>query len=1065
MKLFSRLLAGIVARFSLRFVLIAPFLLQIFGTVGLVGYLSYQNGQKAVEDLVAQLMDEVSDRVELYLETYLAMPELINRINADAVRNGQLDLQNLPRLERHFIDQIQQFESVSTILFGSPDGRFRTIHRSPFFEDQLELGRSDPLNPDKFDIYVIDYKSNPIRIFTTLDPFPVRDRPWYRSAVEKQWRGWSELFQIGQEPSLAVNAYHPIYDSKNYELIGVFSVNLSLIDISNFLGSMTVSPSGDVFIIEQNGYLIASSADETPFEVEETQTLQKRYRRLRPRDSENPAISVAGRYLESGNVDLSKIDGQEKVSFVENGGKYFIQIVPFNHQIKDWFVVVIVPESDFMTRIDANTRTTVILCLVALGVAAVSGIFTARWIANPIVKINHAAKEIAVGNWGQSISVERKDELGELADSFNQMAVQLQTSFTRLKESENRLIQYLEALPVAVSVHDQTGQLYYANQTSKKLLGIGSPLEAETPELSGAYRVYRSGTGKIYPTQDLPVVRALKGEIVYADDLEIQVTDKVVPIEVWTTPIYDDFHQVVYAIAAFQDITQRKQAERVLADYNRTLEATVKRRTQELAEAKEKAEVANLAKSAFIANMSHELRTPLNAIIGFSQIMNNADDLSPEYRDNIRIIYRSGEYLLALINHILDMSKIEAGKMTFNPKSFDLYRLLEEIEELFKLRSRDRGLRLNFERADDVPQYVQTDELKLREVLINLLGNALKFTRTGGIFVRVSTVSTPESETQTQTLLFEIEDTGVGIDQEEIGRLFEPFSQTQSGKQVQEGTGLGLAISRKFVQLMGGEIRIKSRVGVGTIFDFDIEVKWVEKTDVETSAPSRRVVTLEPNQPRYKILIVDDNSINRKLLVKLLNPLGFELKEAADGKEAIAIWEDWQPHLIWMDMRMPVMDGYEATRHIKRNSNGRETAIIAITASVLQENKNKILAAGCDDLVRKPFREGVIFEILEKYLGICYVYEQTDGSADTKADLSLDADRLGVMPVDWLVQFQQAAIDLDDDLVLELIAQIPENHADLAAALTDCVNRFRLDIIINLIGQIENESSFENNPD
>ncbi|MEB3886502.1 ATP-binding protein [Lyngbya sp. CCY1209] len=1063
MKLFSRLPARIVAGFPLRVVLIVPFLLQIFGTVGLVGYLSYRNGQQAVEDLAAQLMDEVSDRVELYLETYLATPELINRINADAVRNGQLDLQNLPQLERHFIAQIQQFESVSTILFGGPDGRFRTIHRTPFWDDRLELGKSDPVNPDRFDVYAIENQGRSIRLFDTLNPFPVRDRPWYQSAVENRWRGWSELFQIGQEPSLAVNAYHPIYDSETSELIGVFSVNLSLIDISNFLGSMTLGPSGEVFIIETDGDLIASSADETPFEVEETQTLQKRYRQLRPHESENDPISVAGRYLKSGDVDLSKIDRKEKVNFVENGKKYFIKIVPFDAKIKDWFVIVVVPESDFMTRIDANTRMTVILCLVALGVATVLGIVTVRWIVQPILKINNAAKEIAIGNWGQHIRIERKDELGELADSFNQMAVQLQTSFARLKESENRLTQYLEALPVAVSVHDATGRLYYANQTSKKILGIQSPLDAGTPELSRAYQVYRSGTEKTYPAEDLPVVRALKGELFYADDLEINAGDKVVPIEVWATPIYDDFRQVVYAIAAFQDITQRKQAERVLADYNRTLEATVNRRTQELAEAKEKAEVANQAKSLFIANMSHELRTPLNAIIGFSQIMNRSDRLSPEERENIEIINRSGEYLLTLINHILDLSKIEAGKMSLNPQNFDLYRLLDEIEELFKLRSRDRGLQLNFDRAEDVPRYVQTDELKLREVLINLLANAVKFTRRGGVSVRVRNRPT-EPEPPTRTLWFKVEDTGVGIAPEEIDQLFESFSQTESGKKVQEGTGLGLSISRKFVQLMGGEIRVKSRVGFGTVFDFNIEVKLVRETDIETPAPARRITGLAPNQPNYKILIVDDNSLNRQLLVKLLNPLGFELKEAADGKEAIAIWEDWQPHLIWMDMRMPVMDGHEATRRIKMNSKGREAKIIAITASVLEEDKNQIVAAGCDDFVRKPFREAVIFEILEKYLKVCYVYEQTDGSAGRKADFSLDVARLEVMPTDWLVQFRQAAIDLDDDWALELIAKIPENHASLATALTDCVNQFRFDIIIDLIGKIDYESTFETRP-
>jgi len=507
--------------------------------------------------------------------------------------------------------------------------------------------------------------------------------------------------------------------------------------------------------------------------------------------------------------------------------------------------------------------------------------------------------------------------------------------------------------------------------------------------------------------------------------------------------------------------------------YN-NLEQKVQERTLELEQeiverkrAEDAAQAANQAKSTFLANMSHELRSPLNAILGFSQLMIRSRSLSSENQENIGIITRSGEHLLTLINQVLDLSKIEAGRTTLNETNFDLYRLLDDVEDMFHLKADDKRLQLICDRAPDVPRYVRTDEVKLRQVLINLLNNALKFTQEGGVSVRVgmkngqSLIANDQEKASSNEQLaisFEVEDTGEGIAPEELDSLFEAFMQTKTGKDSQEGTGLGLAISRKFIQLMGGEISVNSEVGCGTIFKFDITVNVVDAKDIESKQPTRRVIALEPNQQSYRILIVDDKLDNRQLLIKLLNPLGFELKEASNGIDAVEIWDVWEPHLIWMDMRMPVMDGYEATKQIKSTTKGQATAVIALTASVLEEERAVVLSAGCDDFLRKPFRETNIFELMNKHIGVRYVYdESTDVTASTvsKTDIqdALKPEALVALPTELLANLEHVASFAYMSEIDRYIDEIRSYDATVADALTTLALDFEYGLIVTLIQQ------------
>ncbi|WP_193199104.1 hybrid sensor histidine kinase/response regulator [Nostoc sp. MG11] len=508
-------------------------------------------------------------------------------------------------------------------------------------------------------------------------------------------------------------------------------------------------------------------------------------------------------------------------------------------------------------------------------------------------------------------------------------------------------------------------------------------------------------------------------------------------------------------IGVYWLMRELKMSREQLENYSRQLEVKA-----------QEAEAANLAKSEFLANMSHELRTPLNSILGFTQLMTRDRSLNACQLEHLEIINRSGEHLLTLINDVLSMSKIEAGRTTLNENSFDLYSLLDSFVEMLRLKAESKGLQLIFERTPEVPQYVLTDESKLRQVLINLLGNAIKFTEEGGVILRVGIkqekVETRQNSQSSSCLLhFEIEDTGPGIAPDELEKLFKPFIQTETGRKSQQGTGLGLTISQQFVRLMGGNIAVSSTLDQGTIFAFDIKISPAEVAKVKTRQLKRRVIGLEPNQPKYRILVVEDKWENRLLLVKMLTSLGFEVREAENGQEGVNLWETWEPHLIWMDMRMPVMNGYEATKQIKTHLKGQATIIIALTASAFDEERSVILSTGCNDFVRKPFREEVILNKMAQYLGVRYIYEQKalkveQFGEDSEIECCSLKEVLTRMPSGWVEKLHQAALCTDEKLIFSLIEQIPQESAHLANTLADWVNNFRIDKVIDLTQSEEN---------
>jgi len=522
-----------------------------------------------------------------------------------------------------------------------------------------------------------------------------------------------------------------------------------------------------------------------------------------------------------------------------------------------------------------------------------------------------------------------------------------------------------------------------------------------------------------------------------------------------------------------------------------TQQADLLTRTQqqslELQEAKALTDRANRAKSEFLASMSHELRTPLNSILGFTQLMQKDLSLTAQNQDYINIVNRSGEHLLELINDILEMTKIESGRVTFHASTFDLYVFLTDLERMLRVKAESKQLKLIFTCDPGVPQFITTDKGKLRQVLINLLGNGIKFTHQGFVSLRVKKGRSLSLENDSQTspnldlqanlkanyletdyLSFIVEDTGMGIESEELNKLFQPFSQTRSGLQSGEGTGLGLPISRSFVHLMGGNFHVTSQANKGSQFEFYIRYTPAQPVPLLTDSPPLQSALTLPASLQPKILAVEDHSTNRLFLVKMLKSMGFQVQEAENGQEAIDLWQIWQPDLILMDMRMPVMDGYTATQHIKSTPEGQKTIIIALTASAFEEQRQTVLTAGCDDFVRKPFRANTLFNVLCHHLKIA-----VDSTENKQQSPMAENDRpsftrytpdpldqtspmdwsepLAAQSSDWRQQIQNAAAQGSDDRLLELLEQLPDDRSELKKQLRELVMDFRFDRILELV--------------
>ncbi|MEA5471749.1 PAS domain-containing sensor histidine kinase [Spirulina sp. 06S082] len=644
--------------------------------------------------------------------------------------------------------------------------------------------------------------------------------------------------------------------------------------------------------------------------------------------------------------------------------------------------------------------------------------------------------------------------------------------------------------------------------SSKELLEVNTQMRAAIPDLflrldrDGTILDYKPGhtNEDIYVPLVEPIGKYLQDflpkEVAQKFELaldRLQKTQPIVSIEHSLTLEGKQYYYEVrllrltnnQAIAIIRNITSRKQVEEALK------------------EAKEQADAANIAKSQFLAKMSHELRTPLNAILGFSQLMTRDASLSNEQKDYLNIINGSGEHLLSLINDVLDLSKIEAGRTVLMENVFDLIELLKNISSMLQMKAATKGLKLLFNLDPELPRSVKTDEGKLRQVLINLLGNAIKFTEQGGVTLRVrqspwSSITdqlfvtnevTDRNKQQTINLTFEISDSGRGIPPEEIEELFQAFVQSKMNRSDREGTGLGLPISKQFVELMGGDISVRSIVGEGTTFIINIPVQLTAPELLPKAIETKRAIALAPDQPIYRVLVVEDRPENSQLLSKLLISVGFEVRIAENGKEGVEIWEEWQPHFIWMDMEMPVMNGYEATKLIRKKEGGKRmreerekrirgeeenisqlallpVPIVAITASAFEEDRDIVIAAGCNDFVRKPFKEAIIFDKMAQYSGVRYIYENLTADVESKEVVDRDCtdeqkqqmlEELQALPMALVHSLYQAALEADTEIIKILLAEIEDSQLQIVQIFNNWAENFQVERIVEIVESVNGD--------
>ena len=724
----------------------------------------------------------------------------------------------------------------------------------------------------------------------------------------------------------------------------------------------------------------------------------------------------------------------------------------------DWILLTAMPESYYLEGVRTGNSQSAMVFAVALAVALAVAILLAAMVTVPIRRIAHATRLLAGGDLAQRVPDSHLEELSALSQAFNDMGEQLQKSFDdlsamtaklalrekSLEDSERRYRTLFEDVPIGLFRTAYSGQFLELNAAGMALVGLNDRAALASLNVLDLYAdpVARIGWQKSVTDRstsmrtELLMKRASDGKQIYVNVVARAVRDP-------------DTGAVLHYEGSIEDISERKRAEAELLRHRDHLEELVRERTAALSVALAKAESANRAKSAFLSNMSHELRTPLNSVIGFSQLLSNSHAMSADEKHKLAMINRSGHHLLMLINDILELSKIETGRVDLIPEVIDLRALLDAALEMVQLRASQAGIALDLQCAPGLPHTVRADGAKLRQVLLNLLSNAVKFVQRGSVTLAVEARDLAHGKT---ALTFAVRDTGPGIAAADLERIFDPFVQADTPV-TQAGTGLGLTISRQFVRLMGGELQVASVPGQGSTFSFTVTLER-EEGMLAPRLPHARVVGLPPSERGHTILVVDDNLDGCELLRSLLLPLGFVVYEAHDGEQGEQKIASLRPELVFMDWRMPRMDGLELTRRIRARKDLVQPRIVMLTASAFEEERIEALASGADAFMRKPLEQDTLFEVLGQQLGLHFhTLQEEDTSASWAAREPLAPDDLAPLSQQVIEELKHAVAEMHTVRIGLVMVAIGNDHPTVGARIRSMIERAQYQELWSLLNQ------------
>ncbi|NEQ32098.1 MAG: response regulator [Leptolyngbya sp. SIO4C5] len=855
----KRSLSKASGKLPLRNVLVVSFVVQVTAVVGLTAWISFRNGQKAVQSLATQLSQEISARIEDHVQDYLVQPTWALEQSLSAIASDDLSATDLASLERHFWHQLQAAEYLSSLYFGSETGAFVGVQRRQDGEQVLWYTDSDSV-PQRA-TYRLNAQGRQIELMDTQTYDP-RLRPWYQAAVSAGEQTWSPIYRFASHDyaRLGITPAAPVYGDRG-QLQGVLAADLTLEQISEFLRDLRISENGQAFIIERSGEVVASSAQELPFV-----STREQPQRLQATASQSPLIKNTALALLEDYGSFNQIKRVKQFSFLLNERRQLVRVVPFRDGNRlDWLIVTVIPEADFMTQIAASNRNTAWLCVGSLIIASLIAAMTSRWVVKPILRLNTAAKQLAVGNWDQPLPEARFEELAELATSFEQMAEQLQHSFETL-ETQNTELQHLDQL-----------------------------------------------------------------------------------------------------------------------------------------------------KDEFLANTSHELRTPLNGIIGIAEslIDGATGSLPPLTRANLAMIVTSGRRLATLVNDILDFSKMRHQTLALQLKPIGLREIAEIVLALNRPGASAKKLQLINAVSPHLPMAL-ADENRIQQILHNLIDNAVKFTETGMVGVSAQVKASPQTRDESEAealpasdsdfigqLAVTVSDTGLGIAPEQLQKIFEPFEQGDgSTTRTYSGTGLGLAVTKQLVELHGGVIQVVSQIGAGSQFTFTLPIAWSPTKRLFKTSPTSPdpldspeivipVVTeisplttdsldsnleeatqrLSLNPEILKILVVDDELINRQVIANHLQIHHYGVLQAANGPEALDLIEKGlRPDLLLLDVMMPKMTGYEVCRRVRQRFPAHELPVVMLTAKGQIPDIVEGLDAGANDYLTKPVSKDELIARIRTHL-------------------------------------------------------------------------------------------------